>query len=127
MRPLLDPRAAWDALTPAQQRAIGAAALAVCIGADAPHVDERWHWDTAEIESVQALRAAVRCAGVSERRVDLGVFGVRMCHGCDCTTDCACAPGCHWVGDTLCSRCLPPPKRRRRGKPAQEASRADQP
>lgn len=33
------------------------------------------------------------------------VGGRRRCRGCGCTDARACAGGCYWVGDDLCSRC----------------------
>lgn len=113
MTDLWNPAAAWDALTPEQQRRIGVAAILFDRSAERNAVMENWEraWDAAESAASAALSEAVDEAIPTDvtdpPRPDLSAIGVRACHACGCTDDCACPEGCEWVGPNLCSSCAP--------------------
>lgn len=52
---------------------------------------------------------APRRPKVVDRRQLADRRAVRTCRRCGCTDDRACAGGCHWVADDLCSACPPGP------------------
>jgi hypothetical protein len=105
-----DPRAAWSALDPEQQRRLGEAAIllsAVFRGQEA--ATERWQvterWEHAETEVFHMIEAFAPDLAAYPEGPDLAAIGIRSCRECGCTDRSACAEGCSWVDDDLCSRC----------------------
>jgi hypothetical protein len=107
-----DPRAAWDALPPAAQRDLGAAALLLVVSADAgdfmglPHPRR---WDHAHTEAWRLLSAGAPDVTEYPDGPDLAALGIRYCRECGCTDHSACAEGCSWAEADLCSCCTAAP------------------
>ena len=107
---LLDPAAAWDAMSADMQRRIGVTALVAALG-EAGAMGSLGH------EAALDAGLAALCGLVMEHldldpgqeppRPDLAAIGVRACRSCGCTDAVGCPEGCSWAGDTLCTRCAP--------------------
>lgn len=119
-RTLWDPLAAWDAMSPMQQRAIGSLALAHLTASYGAARRPRYFLDreraaetalnVTHAQLVQATDCAVPGLLDAPPPIDLNRIGVRMCRRCGCTDDHACIGGCSWVGPTHCSGCAPTKK-----------------
>jgi hypothetical protein len=115
---------AWRRLSDAEREAVGKAAIITVIAAVAFHEYEKGHfplpkqaYETASVEGDAAVLTIIMAALFPDRDDDkpfgeepcpmlnLAEIGVRACHGCGCTDDCACPGGCSWVGPNLCSAC----------------------
>jgi hypothetical protein len=129
----LDPLAAWDALDPAMQRQIGAAAIAEAAGAMAMAVlgvgdaaqavelsfeeaadlyDQSLPYANAVTASCERLAVLVQsCLGYGDGALppvpDLRPLGIRQCRSCGCTDERLREGGCSWVETDLCSACVP--------------------
>lgn len=102
-------RAYWEALSPLQQRAVGEAALLIALF-DAWPDDPSCRAgltrsDHAAEAGFRTLRHAIGDASRWPEGPDLAVLGIRACRQCGCTDASACADGCSWVAEDLCSAC----------------------
>lgn len=109
---LFDPRAAWAALSPAQQRRIGEAAILLgYTGLAGPSVEglAAVAFDAGHYHAIEALDEAVAAVllplPAPLPQVGLGFLGLRQCRRCGCTDAIGCPEGCTWVADDLCSAC----------------------
>ena len=105
---LLDVDAAWRGLPAEVQQRLGMAAIVQGLAS--------WQgfggWaDAASMEARTAIEEAVRDhvgdpdGDGPPPRPDLACLGVQACRECGCTDDHACAEGCEWVEQDLCSTC----------------------
>jgi hypothetical protein len=106
-------RAYWEALSPWQQRAIGEAALLLALFEVWPADDPTMmagleRCEHAMEEGYRVLREAFPDASRWPAGPDLAALGIRACRQCGCTDASACADGCSWVADDLCSGCAVP-------------------
>ncbi|WP_448208222.1 hypothetical protein [Azospirillum sp. sgz302134] len=111
---LVDPVAAWQALSPTVRDQIGAAAIAHALGIIGSYQglapEPGWHAADAESLSLmeELLRDHLPAAFSAEDvpvRPDLGRLGIATCRECGCTDRCGCPEGCHWAEPDLCSVC----------------------
>ena len=106
-------RAYWAALSPWQQRAIGEAALLLALFDAWPDDDPtliagRERCEHAMEESYRILREVMPNASLWPEGPDLAALDIRACRHCGCTDFSACAGGCSWVAEDLCSACVEP-------------------
>jgi hypothetical protein len=119
---LLNPSAAWAALTPEQQAAVGAAAITHFLGTLGAQAGMGRHgWLAAELEGAELLEDLLRQhlplafehdgpngTGIGlPIRPDLSAIGIAQCTVCGCTDRCPCDDGWTWVTADLCSSCAP--------------------
>jgi hypothetical protein len=117
---VLDPVATWQRLPPEVRVAIGAAAIAACVGfhgadiaIDQADPAARRPRSTAGVEALALLMdyVGIYVLGGEEStlppRPDLHPLGIRQCRACGCTDNFACDGGCSWIETDLCSACVP--------------------
>jgi hypothetical protein len=108
-RPIFDTAAAWDALSPAEQRAIGIAAIdheLMLAGSFLEDQRAAAEFEQHAADCEEALQFAVGRAVRLDAAESLPLPSVaaeyRRCRECGCTDALACDGGCSWVEEDLC-------------------------